>query len=129
MDFKFVDKLLFTPENIYFEDFSKKEDIIAQFDISPSELDGCEILFAAYGAQSYEGDARVIFKKDDKIYVVAGSHCSCYGLEDQWDPIEMLQEDSLSEYMYDTQTIKAYETLMKHLFPNKNTELQSHLQL
>ena len=47
-----------------------------------------ELLFASYGGGSYEGDATVVFRKDGKLYEVSGSHCSCYGLEGQWEPEE-----------------------------------------
>lgn len=45
-----------------------------------------EILIAAYGGGAYEGDAFVLFECDGKLYEVNASHCSCYGLEDQWEP-------------------------------------------
>lgn len=47
-----------------------------------------EVLFASYGGGSYDGDATVIFRKDVKLYEVHGGHCSCNGLEDQWEPAE-----------------------------------------
>jgi hypothetical protein len=47
-----------------------------------------EILFASYGGGMYEGDAVVLYRKDGKLYEVQGSHCSCYGLENQWEPEE-----------------------------------------
>jgi hypothetical protein len=47
-----------------------------------------ELLFASYGGGAYEGDAVVIFQKDGKLYEVHGSHCSCNGLEEQWEPEE-----------------------------------------
>jgi len=49
---------------------------------------GFEILLASYGTPSYEGYAFVLARKEGKLYEVNGSHCSCYGLEDQWDPEE-----------------------------------------
>jgi hypothetical protein len=48
-----------------------------------------KILFATYVCESYEGYAYALFVKDGKLYEVEGSHCSCYGLEDQWTPIEV----------------------------------------
>lgn len=50
---------------------------------------GEKILFASYGCANYEGDAWVLFSKDGRLYEVNGSHCSCYGLEDQWTPEEV----------------------------------------
>lgn len=36
----------------------------------------------------YSGSAVVIFRRDDKLFEVHGSHCSCMGLEEQWEPEE-----------------------------------------
>ena len=47
-----------------------------------------EILFAYYVDENYSGDAFVLFEKNGKLFEVHGSHCSCYGLEDQWHPEE-----------------------------------------
>ena len=49
---------------------------------------GVEVLLASYGTGNYEGDAFVLFRRDGKLYEVNGGHCSCYGLEGQWDPEE-----------------------------------------
>lgn len=51
-----------------------------------------EVLFASYTYEYYEGDALVVFREDGKLYEVSGSHCSCYGLEDQWEPEETTVE-------------------------------------
>jgi hypothetical protein len=51
-----------------------------------------EILFASYENQDYDGDAFVLFRKDGKLYEVHGSHCSCYGLEECWQPEETTVE-------------------------------------
>jgi hypothetical protein len=53
-----------------FEDIS---DVLGRFGIDASELEGCEVLFAAYECD-YEGQA------------------SCYGLEEQWEPEETTVE-------------------------------------
>ena len=50
--------------------------------------DDVEWLFADYSYENYSGSAFVLFRKDGKLYEVNGSHCSCYGLETQWDPEE-----------------------------------------
>ena len=47
-----------------------------------------KILFASYGYANYLGDAWVLFEQDGKLYEVHGSHCSCYGLEGQFQPEE-----------------------------------------
>lgn len=53
---------------------------------------GEEVLFASYGRQDYTGDALVLYRKGGKLYEAHGSHCSCYGLEDQWAPEETTVE-------------------------------------
>jgi hypothetical protein len=51
-----------------------------------------EVLLAAYDCGGYEGYASVIYRQADRYYWVHGSHCSCYGLEGQWDPEEYSAE-------------------------------------
>lgn len=51
------------------------------------------ILFASYGQANYSGAAWVLFRQNGKLYEVNGSHCSCYGLENQWEPEEVLLEE------------------------------------
>ncbi|GAB3763664.1 hypothetical protein GCM10028796_17570 [Ramlibacter monticola] len=73
------------------------------------EFKGAEILLASYGTPSYEGYAFVLFRRDGKLYEVNGSHCSCYGLEGQWEPEETtiealrhrVKEGTLGEGGYD----------------------------
>jgi hypothetical protein len=40
----------------------------------------------------YSGSAFGLFVMDGKLYEVHGGHCSCYGLEDQWEPEETTWE-------------------------------------
>lgn len=47
-----------------------------------------QFLVARYDQEYYEGQAFVLFRKDGKLYEVHGSHCSCNGLEDCWEPEE-----------------------------------------
>lgn len=73
---------------IYFDCFTSKEDVLREFTVNSEELEGVEILYAFYNGDPWEGMAHVIFRKNDKLYEVNGSHCSCYGLEGQWKPEE-----------------------------------------
>src|SRR5574343_324534 len=50
------------------------------------EFEKIKILFASYTYQNYEGNAFVLFEQDGELYEVNGSHCSCFGLETQWNP-------------------------------------------
>lgn len=68
----------------------KKEAMAAA--LSSDKYKGVEVLLASYGGGSYEGDAFVLFRRDGKLYEVHGSHCSCYGLEGQWEPEETFKE-------------------------------------
>lgn len=70
------------PNNDYYhKEKSRLEEAIARYkDIN--------ILFASYTYEDYSGDAWVLFEKDGKLFEVNGSHCSCYGLEGQWEPEE-----------------------------------------
>lgn len=56
------------------------------------ELEGVTVLLASYGTPSYEGYAFVLFERGGKLYEVNGAHCSCYGLEGQWEPEETTVE-------------------------------------
>ncbi|MFW6008491.1 MAG: hypothetical protein ACOCP8_04415 [archaeon] len=73
------------PENC---DYDPIKSIAQDFSIRPSEFQGVDIVFASYTYEYYEGDAFVLFIKDGKLYEVNGGHCSCYGLESQWEPEE-----------------------------------------
>ncbi len=86
---------------MYLGNFTNREDLMSNFNISDADLEDVRILFAAYENESYEGYAMVIFSKDGKLYEVNGSHCSCYGLEDQWKPEETnLEVLKLRKYNY-----------------------------
>jgi len=52
------------------------------------EWENVNILFASYGNDNYEGEAFVLFEKQGKLYEVNARHCSCYGLEGQFEPEE-----------------------------------------
>lgn len=86
-------------ERVYWENWSNMKDLMKDFEIEIEEVEDIdEMLFAWYGYGDYEGSAFVLFRKGDKLYEVNGSHCSCYGLEDQWKPEETLKESLLLRY-------------------------------
>ncbi len=60
----------------------------AEADKILAENAGVHILFGYYSYQDYSGYAYVLFEKDGKLYEVIGGHCSCNGLEGQWEPEE-----------------------------------------
>ena len=70
-----------TPDNVYreFQYYYERE---------KSELpSNLVLLYADYTYEYYSGDAYVLgYDKEKKqFFEVHGSHCSCYGLEGQWD--------------------------------------------
>ena len=82
---------------IYFENFSSKQDVISNYSIKEDDIKDYDILFAYYTYQNYEGESLVILrdKSNGKLYEVNGSHCSCYGLEGQWE----LEETNIEALM------------------------------
>jgi len=74
--------------NEYIENFASNADIISSYDAPADALDGATVLLAWYGYGDYNGESFVLFERDGKLWEVNGSHCSCYGLEDQWCPKE-----------------------------------------
>jgi len=70
-----------------------QEKIFDYFEVGSEEVAGVKILFASYTYEDYSGDAFVLFIKDGKLFEVNGAHCSCYGLEGQWQPEEIILEE------------------------------------
>lgn len=72
----------------YIQEFKNKQDVIDQYHASKHALDGAKMYLAWYGYGSYCGSSLVVYEKGGRLYEVNGSHCSCYGLEGQWEPEE-----------------------------------------
>ena len=81
---------------IFLHNWNSKEEMIASFE-SAYSIDNptqeqrdkyahVDVLLASYGTDNYIGNAFVLFRnnKDGQLYENHGSHCSCYGLENQW---------------------------------------------
>lgn len=71
---------------------STKDEILDEFEFN-GDRSKIEILFASYSYENYEGEAFLIVKKENKLYEVSAYHCSCYGLESQFD----LEETSIEQ--------------------------------
>lgn len=100
---------------IYFEDFMNKEDIEEYFEIKlPKKI---KILFAYYTDDEYSGyekEAFILFEENSKLYEVNGHHCSCYGLEGQWEPEETTKESLLHRIEKgNNSSFKRYSTEIK----------------
>jgi hypothetical protein len=77
----------------YIGDFSSWDGVKREFRIDDEEPD---VVYAEYEQEYYEGWAWVVYRDGDNIYLVEGGHCSCYGLEGQWDPEEYTLETFIS---------------------------------
>ena len=51
------------------------------------------ILFASYNFADYEGKAWVLLEKEGKLFEVNAEHCSCYGVEGQWESKQVSLEE------------------------------------
>jgi hypothetical protein len=68
-------------------DWSDANEVASSFDTDePMKVN---ILLACYTYEDYSGDAWVLFEQDGKLYEASGGHCSCNGLEGQWEPEEV----------------------------------------
>jgi hypothetical protein len=74
---------------IFNNDFDSKATICREFGID--DFDGV-VIYADYDNEGYEGSACVIFANAGKLWFAAGSHCSCFGLENSWEPEEVTVE-------------------------------------
>lgn len=101
----------------YIDLFTGNGDIIKEFAAPEDALDGASVLLAYYKYEDYSGDALVIFEKDGKLYEVNGGHCSCNGLEGQWEPEETTWGAlAMRNYKYDPLKQEALSALVsKHI--------------
>jgi uncharacterized protein (DUF1330 family) len=79
--------------------FENQEDVLNAFEVPESEREGIFICAAEYEYEDYDGRASVVFYQNGTLYEVHGSHCSCYGLEGQWEP-EVCVVAALLRYEY-----------------------------
>lgn len=79
-----------------FESFENAQGVYGDKQTIP-EKGSIEMIFATYGHGSYDGSAFVLYRQDGKLFTVQGSHCSCFGLEGQWSPVEVTKESLLHE--------------------------------
>lgn len=111
--------------------FNNKNDIATNFQISPDIMQNVFIIQADYNTGDYCGDAHVLYVEDGKLFEVHGSHCSCYGLEDQWKPEETFPEAALKQEYFKGNALlkqmKADKSLISKLKP-KNTAAKAKKQ-
>lgn len=80
----------------YNDGFNDWRDMQHQFEMNDAEPE--EVIYASYEQEGYEGWSTVIYRNGDKFYYNYAGHCSCYGLEGQWDPEEYSAELFLAAY-------------------------------
>lgn len=71
---------------VYQDIFSRWEDVQESYDTKYPEPE--KVFFATYSYEDYSGNSEVLFYDKGKYYWVSAGHCSCYGLEGQFDPVE-----------------------------------------
>jgi hypothetical protein len=98
---------------VYVENFSCREDVFCSF--SKADDADIEILYANYYTPDYDGYATVAYyrKSTGKYYEAYGSHCSCYGLENQWEGDEEIVAKELVNRIAELGAM--YEEYMKEV--------------
>jgi hypothetical protein len=104
----------------YLGDWDCRADLASDFEVRLN--DNIEIIVACYQTGHYSGQAIVIFEKGEKLYLIEASHCSCYGLEGQWNA-ELINEDFLrhklnkGDWLYDDieHNMKISEVIKEYL--------------
>jgi hypothetical protein len=71
---------------MFYNDFDSVEDVVSNYGKGSEVLFEATVIHADYTYEDYSGSSYVLYWKDGMFYEVSGSHCSCYGLEDQWEP-------------------------------------------
>lgn len=73
----------------YSGEFKSMDDVVSNFETDIE--DNIHVHLAHYDVDGYDGSAFVLIENTDtgKLYEIHGSHCSCNGLEGQWEPEEV----------------------------------------
>lgn len=74
--------------------FSNWEDVQREFCTGEAEPE--EVIYARYDYQDYSGDATVVYRNGKKFSIVEGGHCSCFGLETQFEPTDYTKDEILA---------------------------------
>lgn len=77
--------------------------------------DTMQVVYYHYEIEGYEGHAFCLFLQDDVLYEVSGSHCSCNGLEEQWQPEQASIKELLHRYRSQLEHDRYAETANKVL--------------
>ena len=79
-----------------------REHIASAYRISVSDLGGVEVLigYESVGSWGCDSSNWFLFRKNGELFENHGSHCSCYGFEDQWSPESTSAAYLLSDKFY-----------------------------
>lgn len=77
--------------------FGSWQDVERYFELESGSVVPDQVYLAVYDESDagYDGYADVVYRIGDRYFRVQGSHCSCYGLEGQWEPEEYSREEFL----------------------------------
>ena len=91
--------------------------IVSEWRVYETDLAQYRIILAYEDESNYEGTALYVLrrKSDGVFFTVHGSHCSCYGFEDQFIPEQCdkdyLLSDSFAYYLRELTLMKAHRFL------------------
>jgi hypothetical protein len=146
---KLTKKALLAATPVFHHNFDSAADVFKEFEVGglkryywgddedtakdaePKRIDKLckkyKILYADYTG-GYEGDAYVLGydTEEKKFFEVHGSHCSCYGLEDQWDA-EYCTIDELKEIVERRFVEKEEHTWMRK-YAHSSTRFENWLK-
>lgn len=103
---------------MFYNDFEDVDDVVRNYGQKAQELHEGIVIHADYTYEDYSGSSYVLYWKDGKFYEVYGSHCSCFGLEDQWDPEETTLVELLAladRNALDLQVLKDLQSFLKKM--------------
>lgn len=89
-------------EPLYLHDWADdgQDGMLSDFGAEKAALEGARVIVADYTYENYSGSAYVLFERDGKLWEIHGSHCSCYGLEGQWEPEEADEAEVRHRFTY-----------------------------
>jgi hypothetical protein len=85
-----------------------RENLREEWTVPKDELEAVDILWASGNLGDYEEWSWFLIrnKETGELFEVSGSHCSCYGFEDQWKPAPTTVKYLLSNHFYGSSVSK-----------------------
>ena len=107
---KFMIKMINSPILIEDGRWTNVDQIFDDYQVTEDDRPYCKIILGYYIYESYRGDSFVLFldSRDNKLYEVNGSHCSCYGLEGRWSPEETFPEAAVKQECFQDNELLGY---------------------